>query len=67
MRRCPHCGEQLKTPDCVWYYADQYDSVTNVTTECCGKMIVITPVRTYSIKIYKGSLTEDDWGVPVRS
>lgn len=64
MKRCPHCNKQLKVPNYAWHNADAYDQRVNVTTECCDKMITITPIRTYNVSKYEGTATEDDWGVP---
>jgi len=65
MTQCVHCNKRLLIPNRAWHNADNYNKAVNVTTECCGKMITITPVRTYRIDKYLGDNTEDDWGVPV--
>lgn len=64
---CTHCNKPLKIPNRVYYNCDTYDETCVSVTNCCGKMVVVRPVRTYNISKYTGDRTEDDWGVPVES
>ena len=60
--KCPHCQNELKVPGRAWHNASAYDKRVAVTTECCGGLVVITPVRSYDITTAWGK--EDDWGIP---
>lgn len=64
---CPNCHERLVVPNRAWHNADQYDHAVSVTTECCGALIRITPVRTFTVEVVSasGDGLFDDWDVPV--
>lgn len=61
--KCPHCKKELSVPNRAWHNADTYSQRCRVTTECCGNLVIITHVRSYTVAPEQG--TEDDWGVPV--
>lgn len=63
--KCPYCNKQMKVPNRAWHNADSYSHSVRVTTECCGNIVLITPVRSYEVCPYTGQATVDDWGVPV--
>lgn len=66
--KCPHCNKTLEYPNYAWHNATNYRQTVRVTTECCYKIVSLTPI--YSVKIEKaegkdhGYGPEDDWGVP---
>jgi len=62
---CPHCKKDLKVPNYAWHNADAYSNRVKVVTECCGKMVRISPVRSYSVSKHDGEAIEDDWGTPI--
>lgn len=66
--KCPHCNKTLKYPNYAWHNATNYHQTVRVTTECCYKIVSLTPI--YSVEIQKaegtdhGNGPEDDWGTP---
>lgn len=66
--KCPHCNKTLVFPQYAFHNATSYRQTVRVTTECCHKIVSLTPV--YSVKVAKaegkdyGNGPEDDWGVP---
>lgn len=63
---CPHCKKELKVNPVVFMNADIYSRTNLIVTQCCGKPVTLTPVRTYSVSQYKGERTEDDWGNDIK-
>lgn len=60
--QCPHCKSTLSVPNRAWHNADAYDKRVTVTTECCGGLVIITPIRSYNVTTACGE--KDDWGIP---
>jgi hypothetical protein len=60
---CPQCNQELKMPNRGVNNALAYNNIQRVTTECCYKIIKITPIRSYTIEA--DAATCDDWGVPI--
>lgn len=66
--RCPQCNKTLQYPSYAWHNATNYRQSVRVTTECCGKIVRLSPV--YSVRVEKaegidyGEGPVDDWGTP---
>lgn len=61
---CPHCGKDCVIPDNAKINVDSYNKSVIVATRCCGKPVVLSQLRMYQVRPYKGQATEDDWGRP---
>ena len=67
---CPHCDKELRYPNRAWHNAVNYKKTVRVTTECCYKIISLTPVSSVKIEKAVGQFTDrdgnmmDDWCVP---
>ncbi len=58
--KCPHCRKELDVPEYAWMNADTYSKRCHVVTECCGRMVAITPIRSFLVA--KSNAPVDDWG-----
>lgn len=63
---CPHCSKPLQLMPRAYIHADTYGRHNASTTECCGKIVTVHPIRSYRIEKDTQNRKEDDWGVPVR-
>lgn len=63
---CPHCKDKLKVASYCFSNADIFSQSCAATTECCGRLVTIRPIRKFEVTINKSGKTEDDWGVPVK-
>jgi hypothetical protein len=61
--KCPHCNEECKIPVKAEHNVMGYDCAVIVATECCGKGVRFSAVRSYKLSAYEGNKTNDDWGV----
>ncbi len=61
--KCPHCNEELKVPERAFRNADTYSRSVRVATECCYKLVRLTPQRAWSVSTEVIDADEDDWGV----
>ncbi len=64
--KCPHCKERLRVDSMCFLNADMYSKMVRATTMCCGKLVIIQPIRTYRVTIDNSGRKEDDWGVLVK-
>lgn len=58
--KCPHCENELEVEDRVWLNCDWYGKPATALTLCCGKMVNVSPSRTYYVN--KSDAKEDSWG-----
>jgi|JI102314DRNA_FD_contig_31_1827864_length_710_multi_2_in_0_out_0_3 hypothetical protein len=67
--KCPHCGKNLSISDVVFRNLESYNPNGRAltATECCGKSIYLKAKIVYSIEIYDGNKTEDDWGIKFKT
>ncbi len=59
---CPECGESLRIPDNTYMNMYNYHNSCCTITNCCGKLIAVSPQFSYTAYKYTGNATEDDWG-----
>lgn len=68
---CPHCNEEGfdfgTNIGRAMYIADVYRSTKLVTTDCCKKLVLVRPVRSYEFSVYNGPIKQDDWGVTAKT
>lgn len=62
MTDCPHCKKEIIIPEISKMSLDAYGNEVLTITECCGKGVFLTPVRSFNVRLYIGTKTEDDWG-----
>lgn len=62
--KCPHCEKTLEIMSYVEHNVSAYNEKVVATTLCCGKGVIVKPVRTYTVERYIGDKTEDSWNVP---
>lgn len=60
--RCPHGCRTLDVPGNAELNMESYHKSVTTVTNCCGKMVTLHPIFTYSAIKYEGPRTEDDWG-----
>ncbi len=69
--QCPHCGNEVRIPQNTLVKVDTHGERSVSITDCCGKLVGVTPVRSYSVeklsdyetatrKRFSGGA--DDWG-----
>ena len=54
---CPHCGEELKIITPAINHADNNGAI-NTKALCCGKMVRISAIRTYSALKWEGEFDD---------
>jgi hypothetical protein len=59
---CPHCGRVAIIPLNSLRNIETFQKQAITITECCGKLVWITPRFSYAVSEYQGTQTEDDWG-----
>lgn len=59
---CPHCNHEFEIPDNVIRNMDVYQQRSHVVTDCCGKIVRLTPRTTFTVSAANPSITVDDWG-----
>lgn len=62
---CPHCKAALALPLAATTNVERYGLQSIATTECCGKAMLVKPVRTFTVQVYVGDREKDDWGIPI--
>lgn len=60
--RCPHCNDNLDLDSAVLPNVDIYNNIAIAKALCCGKGVVIHPIRSYRVEKYTGTAAEDHWG-----
>lgn len=64
--KCPHCKEELILDNSVHCNVDTYGEPVIAVARCCGKGVMVRPIRKIAVDPYIGSRTEDDWGNPLK-
>ena len=64
---CPHCGNELEVDKAPIRNMDVYGNPVLAIARCCGKGVLLFPVRTYDVQAYYGDATEDNWGNPLKA
>lgn len=65
---CPHCKEQIKGMHIAMSNLENYNPNGSalVLTQCCKKPVTLYAKMVYSVSIYAGNKTRDDWGNPIK-
>lgn len=66
MTTCPHCGNELIIDNAPKHNVDVYGNPVLAIARCCGKGVMLRPVRTIIVTAYHGDSTEDNWGNPLK-
>ena len=63
--KCPHCKKDILLSDIPFINLASYKPNGRVltATQCCEKPIYLSAEIIYSVEIYNGNRTEDDWGI----
>lgn len=64
--KCPHCGKGLIVPLYATHNADAYGKPVTVASLCCGKAIMIKPIRSLRFTKDESDKENDDWGVKIK-
>lgn len=62
MSKCPNCGESLVLNSPAEYNATYGSESVIAKALCCGKGVILKPVRSMSIHTYAGDHKTDSWG-----
>lgn len=57
---CPSCKNEARIPPRATFNGDQYGTISNTVTECCGAIVRLIPIRAWRIEATDA--LEDDWG-----
>lgn len=61
---CPNCSKEFLIPFNVAKNIDSYGESCTIAAPCCGKPVLLQPVRTVRAVKSTTTETEDDWGTP---
>lgn len=59
--KCPYCGKTAKISDVAKVNMESYGRPVRARTECCGKVLFVWPVITFSCSEIEQP-PRDDWG-----
>lgn len=63
-KRCPYCNKIAIFNEYVYTTCAAYLETNNAVTECCGKIVTVSPHVEFELYQYEGEETIDSWGVP---
>lgn len=64
--KCPRCNNELKLNPPVQHNVETYNHPLVAVALCCGKGVLVKPVRTIAVEAYTGDNTEDGWGYKIK-
>ena len=59
--KCPYCGKEAKIADVVKRNLESYGGSAKARTDCCGKMVRVSPNISFSC-YEENQEGRDDWG-----
>ncbi len=63
--KCPHCKKDIILSDIPFRNLESYNPNGRVltATQCCEKPVYLNARIVYSVEIYDGDKTKDDWSI----
>lgn len=65
--KCPYCETVIQIPEVVRQNVLVYDKDQTIPAPCCGKGIVVSPVKQVRVRASVGAEREDNWGDTISS